>query len=357
MFSLKPDYEKSKERYMAFWESALIDRPPVCLPLAVDKPTPVPEKTYKTYRKMWLDIDFRAEAASIAAENTTYYGDALPVVWPNMGPEIFSAWCGCGYEFGETTTWSEPCIFDWERDAPKAVFSEEHPLYKSTVDFTKKLIERGKGKFITGLTDFHAGGDHLAALRDPQELAIDMIDNVHHVKKKLKESQDECFRVYDFFYDILKSAGLPITSWTPLISNKKNYIIQNDFSCMISTEMFDDVFLPGIVDECKFYDHTIYHLDGPGALKHLDSLLQIKELNAIQWVSGAGEDKSFLKWASIYKKIQAAGKGIQLVLNDVNELPQVFETLSPQGIWISRIGGVNDQYTADEVLKRVSVWK
>ncbi len=49
--------------------------------------------------------------------------------------------------------------------------------------------------------------------------------------------------------------------------------------------MFEEVFLPGIIEECSFYERTIYHLAGPGALKHLDSLLEIKELDAIQWVA------------------------------------------------------------------------
>ena len=25
-------------------------------------------------------------------ENRIYYGNALPIAWPNMGPEIYSAW-------------------------------------------------------------------------------------------------------------------------------------------------------------------------------------------------------------------------------------------------------------------------
>jgi hypothetical protein len=39
------------------------------------------------------------------------------------------------------------------------------------------LFKAGEGHFIVGLTDFHSGGDHLAALRDPANLAIDLIEN------------------------------------------------------------------------------------------------------------------------------------------------------------------------------------
>jgi len=354
-FKLKPDFEKSRERYEAFWNREIIDRPPVSIVLPVEHPTPVPHKEYKSYREKWLDIEFRAEATAIEMANYEYYADALPVAWPNMGPEIYSAWCGCGYEFGETTTWSEPCIEDWDSDADKAVFDPEHPLFKATVDFTNLLLEYGKGNFIVGLTDFHPGGDHLAALRDPQQLAIDLIENPEAVKKKLESSQKEFFKVYDIFYNILRQNGMPITSWLPLIHYGRYYIPSNDFSCMISPKMFNEFFLPGIIEECKFYERSIYHLDGPGALKHLDAILEIPELDAVQWVCGAGNE-GYARWIDVYQKIQKAGKGIQLNIT-LEELPLVFETLKPEGVWFSHIEGIKDKETADRVIRRIEAWK
>lgn len=355
-FSLKPDYEKSKERYAAFWNKEILDRPPVSIILPVNNPKPLPEKKYNSLEDKWKDIDFRAEVTSIEMANYNYYADALPITFPNMGPEIFSAWCGCGYNFGETTTWSEPCVKDWSKDSDKAIFSREHPLFKLTMDFTKRLLEYGKGNFIVGLTDFHPGGDHLAALRDPQELAFDMYDNVDYVKAKLKSALKEYFEAYDIFYEILHNAGMPSTSWLKAIDDGKYYIPSNDFSCMISKDMFDDIFLPGLIEECAFYDRSLYHLDGPGALKHLDSLLEIKDLDGIQWVPGEGNG-FFEDWIQVYKKIQAAGKCIDINTLSVKTLPLLFENLKPEGVWISNINGITDQYTADEVIKRITAWR
>ncbi|MGB4480633.1 MAG: hypothetical protein WBI39_06105 [Caldicoprobacterales bacterium] len=354
-FRLKPDFEKTRERYAAFWEREIIDRPPVSIVLPAEQTVPVPQKDYKTHRERWLDIEFRAEVMAKEMENRIYYGDALPIAWPNMGPEIYSAWCGCGYEFGETTTWSEPCITDWETDADKAVFNPEHPLFKATVDFTNALLEYGKGNFIVGLTDLHPGGDHLAALRDPQQLAIDLIEYPEAVKAKLEESQTEFFKVYDVFYNILREHDMPITSWTPLIHDGRYYIPSNDFSCMISTEVFNEFFLPGIIEECKFYERSIYHLDGPGALRHLDTLLEIPELDAVQWVCGAGNE-GYARWVEVYQKIQKAGKGIQLNIT-LEELPMVFETLKPEGVWFSHIEGIKDKEVADRVIQRITDWR
>jgi hypothetical protein len=123
---------------------------------------------------------------------------------------------------------------------------------------------------------------------------------------------------------------------------------------MVSKQMFDDVFLPGIVNECRFLDRALYHLDGPGALRHLDSLLAIPELEAIQWVFGAGNE-GFGRWVSVYRKIQAAGKGIQ-VNCDFWEIPEIVEALDPHGVYLS-VQNVPSREAALDMLKRLERWQ
>jgi hypothetical protein len=134
------------------------------------------------------------------------------------------------------------------------------------------------------------------------------------------------FEAYNLFYDVLHDAGMPSTSWLKAIDDGKFYIPSNDFSCMISKEMYDDIFLPGIIEECAFYDRSIYHLDGPGALKHLDSLLEIDDLDGIQWVPGEGNG-FFEEWIHVYKKIQEKGKCMDIHTLSLNSLPLLFENL------------------------------
>lgn len=355
-FALKPDYDEVKQRYDAFWHRDVVDRPPVSITFRSDNPVPKPQKEFASYKDWWLDVEFRTEEQVARLQNTIFYADALPIAWPNMGPEIFSAWCGCGYQYGERTTWSEPCITDWDADGDDAVLNMDHELFKLTDRFTDLLMEQGRGQFIVGLTDFHPGGDHVAALRDPERLAVDMIENREWVVRKLKSSADEFKTAYNYYYNKLRAADMPITSWTPLIHDGRYYIPSNDFSCMVSPEMFQEVFLPGIADECRFLDRSIYHLDGPGALRHLDALLSIPELDAVQWIPGAGNE-GFTRWIDLYRRIQAAAKGIQIVGIDVSELPLLFDALKPEGVFISGLSGVPDTETADEVLKRLKNWR
>lgn len=83
--------------------------------------------------------------------------------------------------------------------------------------------------------------------------------------------------------------------------------------------------------------------------------MEIPELDAVQWVCGAGNE-GYARWIDVYQKIQKAGKGIQLSIT-LEELPLVFETLRPEGVWFSHIEGIKDRETADRVIRRIEAWR
>ena len=80
---------------------------------------------------------------------------------------------------------------------------------------------------------------------------------------------------------------------------------------MISPQFFDRFVLPELKETCRILDRTLYHLDGVGALNHLDSLLSIEELDAIQWIPGNGKPEHH-EWTEVVQKIHNAGKNQQV---------------------------------------------
>lgn len=352
-FTCKPDYEEAQNRIDAFWAHAEADRPIVSMSYPKQRGLSLPPKTYASWEEQWLDFEYRIEAIDLQMQNTVYAAEAMPVIFPNLGPEIFSAWAGCPYAFGKTTTWSKPCIHDWEADSDRAVVDMKHPLFEKIETFTRLLLEQGKGKYIVGLTDFHPGGDHLAALRDPENLAFDLLENPEFVKAKLSSSYDEYFKVFDYFVDLLKSNDQPIATWTPLTARDCMYVPSNDFSCMISQDMFREFFLDGIIRECKHYKNSIYHLDGPNALRHLDDLLDIPELNAIQWVPGAGHE-AISEWMPVYKKVLSKNKSIQILEVHPSDLPLLME-LPSKGVWLC-MSGIQNEDMAKDVMNTIQKW-
>ncbi|MHB9132002.1 MAG: hypothetical protein ACYDBB_13080 [Armatimonadota bacterium] len=349
-----PDWEQRLARQDAFWQCEIIDRPVVCISLHQPNPDyPWPQKTYPTIRDRWMDTQHVVDCALAGVMNTEYLGDALPMTFPNLGPEIFSAFFGCELEYSDGTAWAIPNLDTWA-DVPKIKFSEDNFYWKKILEMTDALLDAGKGLFYTGITDLHPGADAIVAFRDPLNMNMDMLDAVEEIKSLLPYLNETYYHVYDTYYRKLTAAGQAIGSWPGIVSTKKWYVPSNDFSCMISKEMFDDVFLPGIAEECRFYEASIYHLDGPDALRHLDSLLDIPELSAIQWVYGAGHGRA-TDWLHVHQRCQQAGKGIQLYLES-DEVDLAIEQLRPEGVWMN-IGGVQDREQAEALMKKVAAWR
>ena len=352
-------FELSMKRYEAFFKGEVYDRPPVCFTFWNETPeqraSRPSEKTYASNRERWLDVEYRAKWTDYHIGCTQFYADALPTSFPNLGPEIFSAICGCDYYFGPETTWTSPNIIDWERDMDKARVNRKNEYFIALDNFIRELLKYSKDKFAVGFTDFHAGADHLAALRDPEVFCADLYDYPEFVKAKLASSYEEYYKLYEYFYNMTTLEGEPTTAWINLVVNGRYNVTQNDFSCMISTKMFEEFFLEGLIEECEKLDRCIYHLDGPDALRHLDMLLEIKKLNAVQWVCGAGNE-GYSRWVPVYQKIQKAKKGMMIYVG-TNELDEVFSTLSPDGVWFASVGGVKTPEEADSVIERIKNWK
>ncbi len=355
MFEFKPDADRTLQRMEAFWEREIIDRPLVqfSIPKPPDEQVPVPASHHATSAERWLDVAYQTELRVATLSNRIYPADLLPAGYPNLGPEVFSAMYGCPIHFGDFgTSWTDPILHDWA-DADSLHLDWDSPVLHTLLDMTDALLEAGRGRFVTGMPDWHPGGDAIAAFRDPQNLAVDMITQTAEVKALLVRLEADYFRLYDLFYNKLRAAGQPITTWLPLASQGRYYVPSNDFSCMISGAMFRDVFLPGLANECRFLDRSIYHLDGPNALRHLDDLLSIPELGALQWVCGAGNE-GFVRWVSVYQRAQAAGKGLWITCG-IDEVPDVMRALDPHGVCLS-VHDVPSSEAGERLLHDVAAW-
>lgn len=350
-----PDWEQRLARHDACWDREIIDRPVVCISVPqtqVVRPYPA-KKEWPTQRDRWLDIDYIVEYTLARVANTKYLGDALPQMWPNLGPDIFATLYGCELEFSDRTSWSSPIVDDIAAIG-QLPFREDSFYWQKILEMTDALLTAGKGRFYVGLTDLHVGGDCLAALRGPENLALDLIERPDDVKRALNRITDDYLALFDRYYAVLAQAGQACTTWLGWTSTCKWYVPSNDFSCMVSPAMFNEFFLPGIIRECESVEASVYHLDGPNALQHLDTLLEIPTLNAVQWVWGAGHGRAS-DWIPVFQRCQAAGKGLWLHIG-VDELELCMEMLRPAGVNL-HVNGIKDEEHAAAVIRRVADWR
>jgi hypothetical protein len=358
MFEFKPDCDEVLKRFEAWWDCALLDRPLVSIEFLKPETErrPAPRTNHASFRDRWMDTEYVVQSAEVRLWNTFYFADSLPVAWPNLGPEVFSAFYGCELEYGDETAWSRPILGDWSKESVSQLhISPDNFYFRKIIEITDALIEVGRGRFIVGYTDLHGGGDAIAAFRDPQALLIDTIERPRDVKRLCEDITTDFLHIYDLFHEKLSAEGMPSTTWCPATCKGKFHVPSNDFSCMISDRTFEELFIPGIIRECRHMDRCLYHLDGPQALRYLDRLLEIPEIHAIQWVPGAGRDY-WADWIGVYQRIQQRKKALQILSVPAKDLHHLFEVLRPEGVWISSVTGIADKQDAEAVLRLIAGW-
>jgi len=343
----KEDWEMTKKRLLAWWEREIVDR----VVIQVRAPRPEARKVVPPANliQRWTDVDYVLDAAEERMRLTYYGGDAFPAYWPNLGPDIFAAFLGCDLEFGEHTSWSVPLVREWD-ELKGVVFDKRNEWWQLCQRMLEEGGQRFAGDAVLGFTDIHGGGDGVAALRDPQMLALDMIDHPVEVQRAMSLVEDVWFQVYEAELEVIRRYSEGATTWMNLWHPGRWYPVSCDFICMISREMFHEFILPELLAEINYLDRSIFHLDGPRALIHLDDLLAIEKVDAIQWVPGANSGP-IAQWFPILKKIQAAGKGLQLHI-EATELEGVLAELSPRGLCISTAAESIEQ--AEAIIKRAA---
>ena len=111
--------------------------------------------------------------------------------------------------------------------------------------------------------------------------------------------------------------------------------LQSDISTMISEDDYRRFVQPFIREQCQRIDYTLYHLDGVGAIRHLPALLEISELNAIQWTPGVGEPQGgSSKWYDLYGRILDGGKSVLASWVTLDELPDLLDHIGTEGVHI-----------------------
>ena len=280
------------------------------------------------YRKVILEAMYDmdkpvSEAAKIidqAYDCVEYYGDAIPVFY--MRPTgILGGFLGQEYSLDKQqgTVWFKKKCEDLD-SIIRISLNEQNPLLNRALDLTKAVQEYFDGRMAIGFPDFGGVMDIVSSLRDANPFLMECALEPEDVEEACLNIHEQFKKAYGMFMDVIDEDHIPgYTCWATMLSQKPYFVLQNDFSAMISTDMYDEYYLPILKEECKFIPRTIYHLDGPGAVRHLDSILTVPELDGVQWINGAGAP-GLNQWPDIYKKIHNAGKLCQVFINGSEEL-------------------------------------
>jgi len=350
--SYKADVAGALDRVNAWWNCAVLDRPAVQVIAPAQHRREAPTKMFSSTQERWLDAEYVVARADAHISSTYFGGDILPMFMPNVGPDYAAASLGAPLSFGNDTSWSAPIVDDLD-NTPELKVDPCNRYVQAILEHTKVGLEVGKGKFLVGITDLHPGGDLAAALRDPQQLCLDIADapgRVHELMDRIRPVFYDLYRLQD---DLIMAAGQHVrTTWIPLYSTGRYYVPSCDFAALVSPRTFNEFFFHEIAEEVEWLDHSIFHLDGPDAVRHLDTLCSLKKLQAIQFVVGAGGG-SVASWMHVFKRIQAAGKAMHISI-DAAELDEFMQSLHPEGVMLAMSAPSIEE--AESIIKRVSCW-
>jgi len=246
-------------------------------------------------------------------EATRCYGDAWPKWWPNLGPGIIAAFLGSEVCAGPDTVWFEPIAAAGIADL-RLAYNGGNAWWQRVRELTRTAVQRWGRAVCVGFTDLGGNLDILAHLRSTQPLLLDLLDAPDEVAGVLGEITRLWLRYYDELYAIVAPAGRGTSPWAAIWSSGRCYMLQSDFSYMISPKMFERFVAPDLAACCAKLDHAFYHLDGKGQISHLDVLLAIEGLHGIQWIPGAGAPPPE-EWLPLLKRIRDAGKLCQLYVS------------------------------------------
>ena len=331
MNTWKPNLEETKKRYINWWNHKGIilnmwEHFQEGVTPHADVPMPVAPKDLN---QKWFDPQWRADYLDWYVAHSSLMADMLPVANTHLGPGSLAAILGGVFEGGEDTIWIHPN----PNYTDDIVFNPDHPNYLLHKQLLKACKKKAQGHYYVGMPDLMEGMDVLAAMKGTDKVLLDTVMQPEVLEHQMQQINDIYFRVFDELYDIIREgdemAFCYFSSWAPGKMSK----LQSDISTMISIDDYRRFVQPFIRQQCQKIDYTLYHLDGVGAMHHLPALLEIKELNAIQWTPGVGEPQGGnSKWYDLYRKILASGKSIMACWVTIDELKPLLDNIGGDGV-------------------------
>ena len=356
----KEDWGKARERFEALWQGETLDR--CCI--SVTAPRPGSEDFFSRYYQEIRDgkrhpVEYQfmhaphdlesllKDSESVMA-HTFYGGESYPRAWLMYGPAGHTAYFGAKPTLRPDTVWYDPIITDINDHG--LVYDENNFVLQAQLAAADYLTAHGTGKFLAAQPDNTGSMDVLGALRDGEEMLMEMITDPEGVEAARDAVIDGWQRSTDLLYDRLRTLndGGSAVGWLSMWAPGNFHHLQCDLSVNVSNEMFKRFFLPELQVCAAHLDHALYHLDGRAQLRHLDDILSVENIGVIQWTSVV-DQPGYFHYIDVFKKMQAAGKAV--LINEVKpqDVEPLLDALGSEKLFL--VTGAASQEEAEALLR------
>ena len=350
MIELKPNAEMAMKRSEAFWNKDMIDRP--IMIAKIKKPNADIRPGSHYWERCFGDPEKVFSDELHNAMQYEYLGEAIPQYWMSLGTHEIAQYCG--YDI----TWSPDKQTNWCVHTDKELedllplqIDENNYFWKRSHELYAKAAEMWQGRIIPMSYDFHSNMDLLLSVRGDANLCMDLYDCPDTVKRGLKDACTVFEKMWNAFVE--HSQAEKYGYQYAIYSDKPTTLLACDFCALIGEEMFDEFALPCLIHESEIVgERCVWHWDGPDALKHLDSLVSIKNLHTVDYTPSPGTHG--YQFLDSYQRVQEKGKGV-VFGGTFEQIKEAAKVLKPNlTIYLPQVKTVSEFEEVEEWLTKNS---
>ena len=333
-----PDFPKIAERFEAWWAHDCLDRPIFIASTNSNPQRPTAKRVDIIHEPPhWFDEKFKD------MRQTHWVGDALPFLRVDFGPVFMTALLGAEPKFVSDTTWYDHTIVDDWSNAPDWEFRDDNPWMLRLKELIDLVAEDARGRYFVCTPNLGGTDEVLLNLRGSGNLCMDVIDQPEKIIAAVEAIHPGWEKMTRILYERILSHNAPLIQWQNLWSNQPYTLPSADFNAMLGPKHFKQIFMPDIESRARTVGRASFHLDGPDAARHIDTLIDCDALDVIQFTPGDGAAPA-RSYVDMFRKVQARGKSLLIAAGKADVLP-LCEALDPKGLAFL----IGDSFTVAEL--------
>lgn len=321
------DFPRIAQRFEAWWHQDVLDRPVFMAEANTRPDRPITRRLELMDRP---DAWFREKMLDM--QQVHRVGDMLPRIRVDFGPVLLGSLMGGRREVRSDTSWTHAFIDDDWSNAPDWTIPDDHPDWGLLHELTQRVAQDAAGRYLVCTPDLGGAADVLLNLRGSAQLCLDAVTRPDTIRDAVEAIYASWERAFASLYATSVEHDAGLIHWLGLWSNAPYAVPACDFNALIGPGHFRELFLPEIAREAVAAGRAVFHLDGPDAARHIDTLLEVPEIQAIQFTPGAGSP-SALAWLEMLQRIQEKGRSL-LIFTPAEEVVSLAQSLKPEGLAI-----------------------
>ena len=350
----------AKGRLKTWWGAEKTDR--ALFVMHTIKDCPEPNQYFSNLEDYWYDIPRKLAYEELKMNHTIYYGENYPGTNASLGPGSLALIIGSEPGLAWDTVWYHPCFKDLKSASIWLDPSSKYWLW--TLDYTKQALQRANGQYLVELPDLIENFDTISSVCGLETLLMSTSDCPEEIHRLQDETLSVWLQAFDTLYKLIRDVdgGMSVgyfNLWAPGRVAK----LQCDISAMLSAKMFDTFVAPYLVKQAEKLDYVLYHLDGPNALQHSDTIIGMDCIDAIQWQPGSAyPDAIDPMWYSLQQRILDSGKSIMIFIKPgnpttlVSRLEAFLKTVGNRGVMFVVEQNLEDEKIAYDILNNSLKW-